>query len=421
MAECLEDLSGFNYHNNDGIKNLNEYGNSFAIQLIELAEREKFNELLLVDVTFPDGIAFNRLERLVNLKRLKIENTNISILKNLPKSIVDLCIIKGEIEYCDAFYFSPDINKLIIINNGLEKFSNLQILSNLVYIDFSQNNLTSIPPLPENVLTFIATHNNIKTISNLNPKLKELNLSNNKIDVAINIPNGIEKLSLNRNNLKLIDLSPFKNLKIFKAFNNQLELIVGPVSESIEIFDVFNNKLQAIPYLGKNIKEIDIADNDFKLLPYFDGDKIERLDITKNPLLKLDPHQIKVLLDLEKTTNIIYDQFEVEQRESYVFADSDSDKSTESELDMTGLFDSDSVDDDIQSSKTIVPSETRNRVVVSDTLHEMDILEMLQRQRIKNGFNFTQYSRSNLNQPNINQDKVLIKGKPIHHRRIYEM
>jgi hypothetical protein len=48
-------------------------------QMIDLAEKEGFNHLELTDINFPDGILFNRVQRLNKLQKIKICNTNIMI------------------------------------------------------------------------------------------------------------------------------------------------------------------------------------------------------------------------------------------------------------------------------------------------------------------------------------------------------
>jgi hypothetical protein len=206
MAGFLED---FDFYNNriNRTNNTNNTNITSALQMIDLAEKEGFNHLELTDINFPNGIIFNRVQRLNKLQKIKISNTNITTIAFMPSDIKELIIKKGDIQIVNFMLIAQTINKISIINNKINKIFNLEVLSNLVFIDLSQNDITEIPLLPENLLTFIATHNKIKQITNLNSKLVELNLSNNLISEMINIPHSIESINISRNNIKIVDIS----------------------------------------------------------------------------------------------------------------------------------------------------------------------------------------------------------------------
>jgi hypothetical protein len=388
MAEFLEEFDFYNM-------NMPNNTLSMALQMIDLAEKEGFNNIDLSDIQFPDGIIFNRVQRLNKLQKIKITNTNITTLANSPPNIEELIIKKGNICIANFKLVHQLINKITIINNKINKIFHLEVLSNLVFLDLSQNNLEEIPPLPINVLTFIATHNKIKQIINLNSKLVDLNLSNNLISEMCNVPHQIESINISRNMIKLVDLSPFTNLKVFKAYNNKLDLIIGPISSYIEVFDVFNNELEKIPDIGEKIKEIDLSNNDLKVLPKFGTSVLERIDITKNPLLKLSDDEMQMLIDINKINKSIiamYDQFDFPNK----FDSSSS--SSSSELDLSDIFD----DDDTQTN-----------------MKHFDILELLNRNRHRQlGLPHTSPNTFNIV---TNQISSIIRGKQIYKRRIYEL
>jgi hypothetical protein len=391
MADFLEDFDFYNINeingtnNINGINNINGTNNIIALQMIELAEKEDFNHLELTDVKFKDGIIFNRVQRLNKLQKIKIVNTNITTLANLPLNINELIIKKGDIYIANFKLTSQLIKNITIINNKLNKIFYLNTLSYLVFLDLSQNDLTEIPSLPENLLTFIATHNKIKEITNLNSKLVDLNLSNNLLSEMCNIPHSIEFINISRNMIKLIDLSPFIKLKVFKAYNNKIELIIGPISSYIEVFDVFNNELEKIPDIGLEIKEIDLSNNDLKILPKFGTKLLKSIDITKNPLLKLSDDEIQMLMTINKLNNsliVISDHFDMPNNDN----DNDNDillSSSSSEIDLSEIF-----------------NNTDEKIPVK----QFDIIELLNR---------------NKNQQ-INQ-QIIIRGKQIYKRRLYEL
>ena len=367
MAECLEESE-------------QEFTNkSIALQLIDLAEKEEFNYLELSDINFQNGVIFKRLERLDKIKKITIKNTNINNLSKFPPNIEEILIRKGEICIANFILIPNTVTNISIINNKISEIIYINRLLNLVYLDLSQNNLSEIPPLPENLLTFIATHNKILEISNLNSKLVELNLSNNLITECENIPYGIESINLSRNFIKIIDLSSFNKLKVFKGYSNHLNLIIGPISKYIEVFDVFNNYLVAVPDIGEDVKEIDLSDNNLKVLPKFGNKVLERIDITKNPLLKISDDEIIMLEDINKqnkSLTAIFDQFDVD---NVLFDSSSSEFSSESELGFN-LYDN-----------------------YREPVHNLNILDFLSQ------------IRTNQKSP------TLIRGKEITKRRSYEM
>jgi Leucine-rich repeat (LRR) protein len=213
MAEFLED---FDF--NQQITNKSQSTLQLTLQMIDLAEKEGFEHLEISDVKLIDGILFNRLLRLDKVQKIKIVNTNITTLANIPPNVLNIFVKKGDIQIVNFKLVPTNVKKVEIINNRINRILFLDELINLTYLDLSQNNLESIPQLSKNLKTFIATHNKIKKISNLNKNLMELNLSNNLIEQVCNVPPDLELLNISRNLIRIVDLSYFTKLKIFKAY-----------------------------------------------------------------------------------------------------------------------------------------------------------------------------------------------------------
>ena len=143
MAEFLEDLD-FYVEKNERVSHNMSF--NMSLQMVDLAEKEGFQDLEIADTKLTDGILYKRLERLDKVKRFKIFNTNITSLANCPPNIQELIIRKGNIHIANFKLISEAIMKIAIINNKINKIINLENLSFLVYIDLSQNDLTEIPP-----------------------------------------------------------------------------------------------------------------------------------------------------------------------------------------------------------------------------------------------------------------------------------
>jgi hypothetical protein len=403
MAECLEDYNldfDFNFNNMNHIY-AKKTNNTSVLQMIDMAEKEGFKDLELSNIDFLDGIIFNRVQRLDKVEKIIVYNTNITSLANFPLNIRDLLIKKGEIQIANFKLLSDRVEGVSIIDNKIHQILYLNELKNLVYIDLSKNNLEEIPILPINVMTFIATHNKIKQIKNLNEKLIEVNLSDNLITYFNMIPNSIESINISRNQIKIADLSSFKNLKVFKAYNNKIDLIIGPISPCIEVFDVFNNELQQIPDIGSNIKDIDLSKNDLKILPKFGTGLLERFDITDNPLLNLSDDDIFMLMEINKLNKslvVLCDQIDLSHHMKDLNFSPPS-----SEHDSSDIIFHNSDDNDIKTT-----NETQN-------MKYFDIIELLNRNKHNYNYNY------NYNPQSFNNQQMIILGKQIYKRRTYEM
>jgi hypothetical protein len=222
-----------------------------------------------------------------------------------------------------------------------------------------------------------------------------------------------KKIIVNNNNIKIIDLSVFQNLKVFKAFNNLLEIIIGPLSPKIEVFDVFNNLLTEVPDFGFNIKEVDLSVNEIKRLPKFGYGILEYIDITKNPIVLTD-EEIKTIIELNKLNDspvIICDQIDIPQNIPHNININRSRKSSSTILSSSSEL---SEIDFIHSSSDEEDTSKTNKD------RQLDILELLTRNKHlpHNNQSTTQLTSQSTSQ---STQIAIIRSKEIYKRRTYEM
>ena len=171
-----------------------------------------------------------------------------------------------------------------------------------------------------------------------------------------------------------------------------------------------------------------MSNNDLKVLPKFGIGVLERIDITKNPLLKLSDDEIVMLMDINRLNNsfvVMCDQFDMPDNiKGFTMTSS----SSSSELDLSDIFDNtDNINDDTtnirqnQQNQLIQINHTNpyqintnpyqiNTNPYETNMKHFDILELLNRNRHMQQIN---------QQPN--QQPIIIRGKQIYKRRTYEM
>ncbi len=132
------------------------------------------------------------------------------------------------------------MNDLILSGMGLVSLDNYD-LSEIVFLDCSNNRLTSLPTLPQgllylycgdNMLTSLPTlpiglkvlecyHNQLVSLPMLPTSLVELNCNDNKLTSLPQLSEGLEELYCRVNNLKSLPILPISLWKL-KCTNNHL-------------------------------------------------------------------------------------------------------------------------------------------------------------------------------------------------------
>ena len=93
-------------------------------------------------------------------------------------------------------------------HNNITSFPNLSVFKNVIILDLSDNNLTSIPKLPS-VIEELTIKNNKITEEQLSDysSLKRVDISNNKLS-KINTMNSLEILICDNNAITHVDTFP---------------------------------------------------------------------------------------------------------------------------------------------------------------------------------------------------------------------
>ena len=173
-------------------------------------DKELLSGMSMKDITIKtsDGIT----------KKFKILEADVqSYLDGLPENIRGIIVNK-----CNLTYIS-----------NLSRFTNLEIL------DCSDNQLKSLPELPESLTELYCGYNQLISLPELPESLTELYCYNNQL---ISLPN-----------LQ-------KNLIILWCSNNQL-ISLPELPENLEELQCYNNLLTSLPDLQKSLNYLACSDN----------------------------------------------------------------------------------------------------------------------------------------------------------------
>ena len=164
------------------------------------------------------------------------------------------------------------------LNNidGIEHFTNLESLS------CKNNNLTSIPDLPNQLETLNLRSNNISSINPLPESLLDVDLRNNSLITVPEFPNQIETLKLCFNNFSNIPNLPDSLRVLYFAYNNLVGLpTLPPLTEQVLCY---NNQIEYIELIPESIEIFRVQNNNISILPDIPSG-IQTLDVSNNPIV----------------------------------------------------------------------------------------------------------------------------------------
>lgn len=182
------------------------------------------------------------LLRFKHLKRLHLSYLYLYEVKNIHYGIL---MINIENSFLKKICGLPSsLNYLSCINNELTKLPHLQHMV-LVYLNFTNNNISTLPFLPDSIQTLCFNYNKIINIPNFPKYLKHLECSWNRIHF-FNTPisKDIKTIICDNNQIyQLPCLSELHNLKTLSCNSNVITEL-PPLPGLIEYINYSNNPIQ---------------------------------------------------------------------------------------------------------------------------------------------------------------------------------
>jgi len=135
-------------------------------------------------------------------------------------------------QYLDSL--PEDTESINVSKRNLDYIPSLERFTKLKKLVCSSNNLTSLPPLNENLRELYCNNNKLTTLPYLNEKLEELDCRNNQLTSLPPLNENLIQLSCNSN--KLSTLPPLnKNLRELDCSDNKLSNSQN-LNEKLDIF-----------------------------------------------------------------------------------------------------------------------------------------------------------------------------------------
>ncbi|KJP85101.1 hypothetical protein AK88_05270 [Plasmodium fragile] len=161
------------------------------------------------------------------------------------------CIPKEVEKYKDLKYIN-------MAHNKIEDIQILYRLSNVVFLDMSNNMIKAIKKMGTNCLKNCVymnlSHNLIKNVEDIKMlNLIELDLSHNNIEgININLPSSVKKLNLSNNNIKTLALkNQLANLESIDLSSNPIENIeFSDITPNIKYLKINNNSTMPMSQLS---------------------------------------------------------------------------------------------------------------------------------------------------------------------------
>ena len=185
--------------------------------------------------------------------------------------------------------FMPDLSRfnlkgLQIHSNGFKKLSDLSYLVELEHLLLNHNQLTSLPPLPENMKNLRIFNNQltelvlpskleslscgfnpIKTIKELSSNLESFSCENCLLEELPDLPDTIGMLHIGHNKIKRLPKLP-SQLYFFECNHCELEELPELPPKITHIY-CHDNKLKSLPKLNDPLGHLCCQNNELTELP----------------------------------------------------------------------------------------------------------------------------------------------------------
>jgi Leucine-rich repeat (LRR) protein len=220
---------------------LNVIGGNAGVPIINLTGISGFTSLQEFYCSYNAVTNFSTLSSMNTLRFLGLGNNNLTSLPSLPNGLREF--------YCD--------------DNRLTSLPTLPL--GLTRLDCDDNQLTFLPSLPSTLVTLIAENNRLSNLPLLPNGLKLLSVEGNRFTNLPALPPTLEKLFCGANQLTslpslpstLIVLNCFSNpITSFPAFPSGLQILFAP-----------NNRVTALPPLPASMAFLTIDANLIPCLP----------------------------------------------------------------------------------------------------------------------------------------------------------
>ncbi len=164
-------------------------------------------------------------------------------------------------------------NYLVSLDCNMNHITSLPSLPNsILWFVCSQNNLTNLPPLPTSLQLFSCASNHIASLPTLPNLLNNLECAFNNLSSLPSLPNFLQTMGCDHNNLNSLPALPDTLNSLTCAFNNLTSLPTLP--RCLKVFMCYNNNISCFPVFPDSLnfspsQSVNISNNPFHCLPNY--------------------------------------------------------------------------------------------------------------------------------------------------------
>ena len=214
------------------------------------------NPLSLYPIEDPNFLAFlqDSLPQVIYNDSLNIDATN---------GIGVLNINSLELTSIDGIQFFSDLWGLACWDNQLTSLPELP--QSLTHLGCSQNELTSLPELPESLTFLNVDYNQLSSLLELPQSLTYLGCSENELTSLPELPQSLTYLGCAVNQLTILpELS--QSLTCLNVWSNQLTHL-PELPQNLDTLSCSQNELTSLPELPESLTYLDVGGNQLTYLP----------------------------------------------------------------------------------------------------------------------------------------------------------
>ncbi|MEI6184246.1 MAG: T9SS type A sorting domain-containing protein [Bacteroidota bacterium] len=191
----------------------------------------------------------------------------------------------------------------IYMNLYIQDLNGIQYFKNLKYLNCNNNQLTSLPTLPNSLIYLNCSGNQLISLPILPNSLTDLYCDFNKISALPTIPNSLTGLSCNKN--QLISLPPLPNKFAYLHCESNQLTVLPSLPDSLRTLDCKYNQLTVLPVLNESLIDLYCDYNQLSFLPTL-PDSLNILSCCGNNNLYCLPKLPSKLLRLEIDSSSIH-------------------------------------------------------------------------------------------------------------------
>ena len=128
---------------------------------------------------------------------------------------------------------------------SITNLDGLQYFKSLIFLDFTLNQLSSLPSLPNSLKYLFCEQNQLTSLPNLPDSLATLYCFNNQLTGLPSLPNSLTKLNCMYNQITVLPVLPNK-LKLLRCSDNQISCL-PQLPKTLANLDFTNNYISCIP------------------------------------------------------------------------------------------------------------------------------------------------------------------------------